>query len=138
MTPAMRRAFILPAASLCLFIGCSSSNGNSKQVRDLQATVAALQRQATQTPTPTASPATPSPTPTPATSSLTPAPAPQVSAAPIGNGCPVEFPIKVTAPKLAYNVDHPGYGMPFRPSATPIWMLQLGPNMPLRHRRSPK
>jgi len=106
----MRRAFILPAVALCLFIGCTSSNGNSKQVRDLQATVAALQRQATQTPTPTASPATQSPTPQPATSSPTPAPALQVSAAPIGNGCPVEFPIKVTAQKLAYNVDHPGYG----------------------------
>lgn len=42
-------------------------------------------------------PSTPIPTPVP------------VTVAPIGAGCPVDFPVKVTAAKQAYDTDHPAY-----------------------------
>jgi len=121
----MRRSFLGPVLSAFIslvFIACSANNtGNSKQVRDLQVTVAALQSKASQTAAPVAntqapapaatkSPtATPSPSPTP---SPTPTPKPTpppVSSAPIGGGCPEEFPVKVTANRQFYTTDHPAY-----------------------------
>jgi hypothetical protein len=120
----MRGTTILPLLACLLLAACSSNNGGNKnQVRDLQATIAALQSKAAQTalspattatapPPPPAATKSPTPTPSPSPSpSPTPKPAPPpVSAAPIGGGCPEDFPVKVTGSKEFYLTTHPNYG----------------------------
>jgi Domain of unknown function (DUF4352) len=98
----MRRSFLGPALSAFIslvFIACSANNtGNKSQIRDLQATIAALQSKASQPAAPAAntqatalaatksSTATPPPSPTPTPSpTLSPTPTPAPVAKKIGS-----------------------------------------------------
>src|SRR5579871_3589184 len=103
------RHIIFVALTLVILAGTACSSSGSKPAQKAAtvpgATVQAVNARTSVTASP--SPATSVPSASPPPQIATPQPA---STGPIGNGCPVTFPVKGTAQKLAYSTDNLDYG----------------------------